>query len=191
MVVKVVRLTILADKTLEYLKGGSLSSKYKTSTTKTKDAKYDTIEGIEDMVPSLWSLVKKKLSNMERDDLFDLNVALWMFTRRVVILKRVEDLQLGVESYQKKLNITRPKIFRWLGLGIHSHDPARTGGDLPRDIPLVRIEVLRLTISPNVEVSFFKLLRTTDDIEDMTFDVYALPCYGLVLFVMALFIHAL
>ncbi|GKC32637.1 hypothetical protein Tco_1039931 [Tanacetum coccineum] len=40
--------------------------------------------------------------------------------------------------------------------------------------------VLRLTISPNVEVSFFKLLCTTDDIEDMTFDVYALPCYGLV-----------
>nr|GEZ10122.1 hypothetical protein [Tanacetum cinerariifolium] len=43
---------------LEYLKGGSLSSKYTTSTTKTKAAKYDTIEGIEDMVPSLWSLVK-------------------------------------------------------------------------------------------------------------------------------------
>ncbi|GKE02845.1 retrovirus-related pol polyprotein from transposon TNT 1-94 [Tanacetum coccineum] len=51
--------------------------------------------------------------------------------------------------------------------------------------------IFRLTISPNVEVSFFKLLCTTDDIEDMTFDVYALPCYGLVLFVMALFIHAL
>ncbi|GJR21097.1 hypothetical protein Tco_0969624 [Tanacetum coccineum] len=128
------------DNDLEYLKGGSLSSKYTTSTTKTKDAKYDTIEGIEDMVPSLWSLVKSlhkfvegdfprlnlhdiedmllllvqnKLSNMERDDLFDLNVALRMFTRRVVILKRVEDLQLGVESYQKKLNITRPKTFRF------------------------------------------------------------------------------
>ncbi|GKF92223.1 hypothetical protein Tco_0278942, partial [Tanacetum coccineum] len=38
---------------LEYLKGGSLSSKYTTSTTKIKAAKYDTIEGIEDMVPSL------------------------------------------------------------------------------------------------------------------------------------------
>nr|GEW79916.1 hypothetical protein [Tanacetum cinerariifolium] len=34
---------------LKYLKGGSLSSKY-TSTTKTKAAKYDTIKGIEDMV---------------------------------------------------------------------------------------------------------------------------------------------
>ncbi|GJT58076.1 hypothetical protein Tco_0993130 [Tanacetum coccineum] len=38
---------------LEYLKGGSLSRKYMTSTTKTRAAKYDTIEGIEDMVPSL------------------------------------------------------------------------------------------------------------------------------------------
>ncbi|GKB35397.1 hypothetical protein Tco_0880339 [Tanacetum coccineum] len=43
---------------LEYLKGRSLSSKYTASTTKTKAAKYDTTEGIEDMVPSLWSLVK-------------------------------------------------------------------------------------------------------------------------------------
>ncbi|GKF00970.1 hypothetical protein Tco_0027893, partial [Tanacetum coccineum] len=50
------------NKDLEYLKGGSLSNKYTTSTTKTKAAKYDTI----------------KLSNLERDDLFDLNVALRM-----------------------------------------------------------------------------------------------------------------
>nr|GEX79924.1 hypothetical protein [Tanacetum cinerariifolium] len=56
----------------------------------------------------------KKLFNLERDDLFDLNVALRMFTRRVVILKQVEDLQLGVKSYQKKLNITRPETFRVL-----------------------------------------------------------------------------
>ncbi|GKC87125.1 hypothetical protein Tco_1147774 [Tanacetum coccineum] len=159
-----------------------------TSKTKTKAAKYDTIEGIEDMVQLLWSpvkvsyekytsnrkskhdlfsikriiavahvqvmkkydygyleeiivrrenqslhkfikgdfprlnlpdikdmlllLVQKKLSNLERDDLFDLNVALRMFTRRVVILKPVEDLQLGVESYQKKLNLTKPEMFR-------------------------------------------------------------------------------
>ncbi|GKA85046.1 hypothetical protein Tco_0806700 [Tanacetum coccineum] len=33
-------------------------------------------------------------------------------TRRIVILKRVKDLQLGVESYQKKLNITKPETFR-------------------------------------------------------------------------------
>nr|GEW20731.1 hypothetical protein [Tanacetum cinerariifolium] len=55
---------------LEYLKGGSLNSKYMTSKAKTKA------------------------------------------TKCVVILKRVEDLQLGVESYQKKLNITRHETFR-------------------------------------------------------------------------------
>ncbi|GKB57177.1 hypothetical protein Tco_0913363 [Tanacetum coccineum] len=97
---------------LEYLKGGSSSWKYTTSTTKNKATKYYNIEGIEDMVPTLWSLVKK-LSNLEKDVIFDLNVALSMFTRRIVILKRVEDLELGVKSYQKKLNITKPETFRF------------------------------------------------------------------------------
>ncbi|GJR67210.1 UBN2 domain-containing protein [Tanacetum coccineum] len=41
----------------------------------------------------------------------------------------------------------------------------------------LRVKSLRANNIPNVEVSFFKLLCTTDDIEDMTFDVYALPCY--------------
>ncbi|GJR21996.1 hypothetical protein Tco_0970523 [Tanacetum coccineum] len=63
---------------------------------------------IEDM---LLLLVQKKISNLQRDFIFDLNVALRMFTRRAVILKRVEDLKLGVESYHKKLNITKPKTF--------------------------------------------------------------------------------
>ncbi|GKB65516.1 hypothetical protein Tco_0921702 [Tanacetum coccineum] len=67
------------------------------------------LHDIEDM---LLLLVQKKLSNLERDVIFDLGVALRMFTRRIVILKRVEDLQLGVESYQKKLNITKPETFR-------------------------------------------------------------------------------
>nr|GEW84862.1 hypothetical protein [Tanacetum cinerariifolium] len=38
---------------LKYLKGGSSSSKYVTSTTRTKAAKYDNIKGIEDMVLTL------------------------------------------------------------------------------------------------------------------------------------------
>ncbi|GKA79972.1 hypothetical protein Tco_0786568 [Tanacetum coccineum] len=167
---------------LEYLKGGSSSKKFMTSTTKTKAVKYDDIQGIEDMVPSLWSpmkiaydgyaiwgithwvthvkvmkwydygyleeievrrenqklykfkegdfprlnlcdiddmmllLVQKKITNLERDVIFNLNVALRMFTKRVVILKRVEDLQLGVKSYQKKLNITKSKTFRLIRL---------------------------------------------------------------------------
>ncbi|GJU06601.1 hypothetical protein Tco_1123031 [Tanacetum coccineum] len=35
-----------------------------------------------------------------------------MFTRSLVIQKRVEDLQLGVESYQKKINVTKPDTTR-------------------------------------------------------------------------------
>ncbi|GKA86922.1 hypothetical protein Tco_0808633 [Tanacetum coccineum] len=57
--------------------------------------------------------IKDMLLNLERDVIFNLGVALWMFTRRTVILKRVKDLQLGVKSYQKKLNITKPETFRF------------------------------------------------------------------------------
>ncbi|GJY09492.1 hypothetical protein Tco_0377677, partial [Tanacetum coccineum] len=158
---QVVPVDYFINNDLEYLKDGSSSRKYTNSTTKTKAAKYNDIQGIKDMVPSLWSpmkvklmkwydygylkeievrredqqlykfkegdfprlylhdikdmlllLVQKKLSNLERDVIFDLGVALRMFTRHIVILKRVEDLQLGVESYQKKLNITKPQTFK-------------------------------------------------------------------------------
>ncbi|GJY26840.1 hypothetical protein Tco_0401566 [Tanacetum coccineum] len=40
------------------------------------------------------------------------DVALRLSPRRLFILKRVKDLQLGVESYQKKLNITKPETFK-------------------------------------------------------------------------------
>nr|GEX53253.1 hypothetical protein [Tanacetum cinerariifolium] len=42
-------------------------------------------------------------------DIVDLSVALHMFTRSLIIKRRVKDVQLGVESYQKILNITKPK----------------------------------------------------------------------------------
>nr|GEW54336.1 hypothetical protein [Tanacetum cinerariifolium] len=43
---------------------------------------------------------------------FAFNVSLRMFTRSIVIQRRVEDLQLGVESYQKRLNLTKPDTYR-------------------------------------------------------------------------------
>ncbi|GKC01385.1 hypothetical protein Tco_0987521 [Tanacetum coccineum] len=67
------------------------------------------LQDIEDM---LLLLVQQKLTNLTIDERYDLNVALRMFTRRIVIQSQVEDLQLGVESYQKKLNLTKPDIFR-------------------------------------------------------------------------------
>ncbi|GKF61838.1 hypothetical protein Tco_0181892 [Tanacetum coccineum] len=50
-----------------------------------------------------------KLFNLKGDDIVYLAVALRMFTRRIVIQKRVKDLQLGVKSYQQKLNISKPR----------------------------------------------------------------------------------
>ncbi|GJV70903.1 hypothetical protein Tco_1490898 [Tanacetum coccineum] len=53
--------------------------------------------------------VQHKLFNVEGSDIVDLVVALRMFTRRIIIQKRVKDVQLGVKSYQKKLNLTKPQ----------------------------------------------------------------------------------
>ncbi|GJV32281.1 hypothetical protein Tco_1392681 [Tanacetum coccineum] len=111
---------------LEYLKGGSLSQRYTTSITKTKAAEYGHVKWIEDKVPRsdfkrlrrqdiedmLLLLVQGKLTNLNLDEWFALNVALRMYTRRIVIQERVEDLQLAVESYQKKINLSKPDSYR-------------------------------------------------------------------------------
>nr|GEW38643.1 hypothetical protein [Tanacetum cinerariifolium] len=67
------------------------------------------LQDIEDM---LLLFVQQKLTNLTIDKRYALNVALRMFTRWIVIQRRVEDLQLGVKSYQKKLNLTNPDTFR-------------------------------------------------------------------------------
>ncbi|GJS67143.1 hypothetical protein Tco_0681707 [Tanacetum coccineum] len=53
-----------------------------------------------------------KLTNLNLDERFALNVALRMYTRRIVIQEHVEDLQLAVESYQKKINLLKPDSYR-------------------------------------------------------------------------------
>nr|GEW52395.1 hypothetical protein [Tanacetum cinerariifolium]GEW52396.1 hypothetical protein [Tanacetum cinerariifolium] len=67
---------------------------------------------LQDIKDMLLLLVQQKLGNLTIDESHDLNVALRMFTRRIVIQRRVENLQLGVESYQKKLNLTKPDTLR-------------------------------------------------------------------------------
>nr|GEX85607.1 ribonuclease H-like domain-containing protein [Tanacetum cinerariifolium] len=57
-------------------------------------------------------LVQGKLTNLTVEERFAFNVSLRMFTRSIVIQRRVEDLQLGVESYQKKLNLTKLDSYR-------------------------------------------------------------------------------
>nr|GFB48168.1 hypothetical protein [Tanacetum cinerariifolium] len=107
---------------LECLKGGSSIMKWydygyleEIVVRREDDKLYKFKEGdfarlnLCDIKDMLLLLVQKKLFNLEVDDLYDLGMALWMFTKRIVILHHVE---LGVESYQKKLNITRPETFR-------------------------------------------------------------------------------
>ncbi|GKE49247.1 hypothetical protein Tco_1480505 [Tanacetum coccineum] len=64
---------------------------------------------LNDIEDILLLVVQHKLFHLTDNDIVDFIVALRMFTRSLIIKKRVEDLQLGVESYQKKLNITPPQ----------------------------------------------------------------------------------
>nr|GEV93289.1 hypothetical protein [Tanacetum cinerariifolium] len=73
------------------------------------DFKRLRIYDIEDM---LLLLVQGKLTNLTVEERFAFSVSLRMFTRSIVIQRRVEDLQLGIKSYQKKLNLTRPDTYR-------------------------------------------------------------------------------
>ncbi|GKB27290.1 hypothetical protein Tco_0866691 [Tanacetum coccineum] len=129
---QVVPVDYFINNDLEYLKGGSSSRKYTTSTTKAKAANYlEKIDVrredqqlykfkkgdflrlyLQDIKDRLLLLVKQKVSSLKKDAIFDMGVALRMFTRCIIILKRVKDLQLRVKSYQKKLNITKPETFR-------------------------------------------------------------------------------
>nr|GFD18579.1 hypothetical protein [Tanacetum cinerariifolium] len=63
------------------------------------DFKRLRLQDIEDM---LLLRVQGKLSNLTVEERFTFNVSLRMFKRSIVIQRRVEDLQMGVESYQKR-----------------------------------------------------------------------------------------
>ncbi|GKC86171.1 hypothetical protein Tco_1141888 [Tanacetum coccineum] len=92
--------------------------------TKTKAADYGHIKWIKDLVPNtMWSQVSvskrriiavTKLQIVEWHNYKHLD---WITVRRdddklsVIIQRRVEDLQLRVESYQKKLNLTKPDTY--------------------------------------------------------------------------------
>ncbi|GJW17728.1 hypothetical protein Tco_0025164 [Tanacetum coccineum] len=57
----------------------------------------------------LEEVVVKRADQQLCNDIIDFIVALRMFTRSLIIKRQVVDLQVGVESYQKKLNITAPQ----------------------------------------------------------------------------------
>ncbi|GKA38127.1 hypothetical protein Tco_0724692 [Tanacetum coccineum] len=55
--------------------------------------------------------VQDKLHHLPLEFVKYFNNALLMFIRRTVIKNRVEDIQLGVESYQRNINLTKPTMF--------------------------------------------------------------------------------
>ncbi|GKB05822.1 hypothetical protein Tco_0834017 [Tanacetum coccineum] len=64
------------------------------------------LNDIEDMI---LLIAQNKLYNLEGDVIVDFLNAQKMFTRRIIVQNRVEDVQLGVEIYQRKLNLTKPQ----------------------------------------------------------------------------------
>ncbi|GKA24379.1 hypothetical protein Tco_0710412 [Tanacetum coccineum] len=122
---------------LEYLKSFDSKRTYTTSITKTKEARVMKLHGyghleeivvkradrqlykfkegdfidlhLNDIEDMLLLAIQHKLFYLTDSDIVDFIVALHMFTRSLVIKRRVKDLQLGVESYHKKLNITPPQ----------------------------------------------------------------------------------
>ncbi|GJV68816.1 hypothetical protein Tco_1484325 [Tanacetum coccineum] len=75
---------------------------------------------INDIEGMLHLVIQNRLTNLSGNDIFDFAIALRMFTKSLVIQKRVEDLQLGAESYQKKINVIRPQTTI---SGIRKRDP--------------------------------------------------------------------
>nr|GEX31274.1 hypothetical protein [Tanacetum cinerariifolium] len=99
----------LAGKEVEVLCSKSASTKEPVEEPITEVIMDDETFDLE--VTYTTSIMKTKAAQYEikGSEIIDFTVALCMFTRSLILKRRVEDLQLGVESYQKKLNITKPQ----------------------------------------------------------------------------------
>nr|GFA29640.1 hypothetical protein [Tanacetum cinerariifolium] len=103
------------NKDLEYLVLGDKGRRSALSISKLKVAHYLDF-GLKELVLSLWikseceydiSVAYGQLNHLSGDDKVHLFNAVNMWIRNIVIRKRIEDLQLGIESYQTKLNLTQ------------------------------------------------------------------------------------
>ncbi|GJY14733.1 hypothetical protein Tco_0385155 [Tanacetum coccineum] len=120
------------------------------------------LNDIEDM---LLLVVQNILFNLKGEDIVHLSTALHMFIRRIVIQKRVEDLQLGVESYQKKLNISRPLTHK---AGITDLEPYTTYSNPQGFIYLDKLERNKLMCSHELyKFSDGTLISVQEKLKDM------------------------
>ncbi|GJZ47472.1 hypothetical protein Tco_0601304 [Tanacetum coccineum] len=112
-------LTVVVDyffnNDLEYLKTFNSEKTYTTSITKTKADRYEIfkkLHGYGHLEEVVVKRADRQLYKFKEGDFMDIHlneIEDIMFTRSLIFKRRVEDLQLGVESYQKKLNITAPQ----------------------------------------------------------------------------------
>nr|GEV41345.1 hypothetical protein [Tanacetum cinerariifolium] len=58
--------------------------------------------------------IHNKIRNIKGTEEYDTINPLKMYIRMIVIKKRVEDVQMGVESYETKLNLTKPQLMEVL-----------------------------------------------------------------------------
>ncbi|GJU27122.1 hypothetical protein Tco_1165743 [Tanacetum coccineum] len=117
---QVIPAEVFFNNDLEYLTTGNKERSHSSSITKALAARY-TIESIEDMILILWSQVEKKQGygylkefvvrradqnlykiKEDGDVIVDFVTALKPFNRGIILKNRIEDIQLGVESYQKE-----------------------------------------------------------------------------------------
>nr|GEV14135.1 hypothetical protein [Tanacetum cinerariifolium] len=87
---------------LEYLRGGASSQKYTTYVTKTNAADYGHIEWIEELGRKRQQFYGFAVNRESARD---------VYSKRRIIACMV-DLQLGVEIYKRKLNLTKPDTYR-------------------------------------------------------------------------------
>ncbi|GJU71773.1 hypothetical protein Tco_1263178 [Tanacetum coccineum] len=64
---------------------------------------------LNDIEDRLLLIAQNKLFNLKGDVIVEFVMALKMFTRGIIIKNRIQDVQLGVENYQRKLNLTKPQ----------------------------------------------------------------------------------
>ncbi|GJX67206.1 hypothetical protein Tco_0302933 [Tanacetum coccineum] len=162
---------------LAYLQRGSTGRTYTTSLTKMKAAKYD-LQGIKDMGIDVYStkrilaVINVKVNvwygygHLKEIEVRRSDQQLYKFMEgRIVIQKRVEDLHLGVESYQKKLNISRPLTHK---AGITDLEPYTTYSNPQGVIYLDKLERNRLMCSHELyKFSDGTLIPIRDKLKDM------------------------
>nr|GEZ72626.1 hypothetical protein [Tanacetum cinerariifolium] len=84
---------------------------------------------LNDIKDMLLLIVQNNLFNIKSDINVDLAAALRMFTRRIVIQKGVEDLQLGVESYGTSYwRSKRQPFYGYASNRVSKHDVYSTKG---------------------------------------------------------------